>query len=72
LAFFARVRARVSVPPPAAHGQTRVMSLSGKFAAGARDGSTNANMRTPAKIKTNLLNITTPFLGADDPVHPIE
>jgi hypothetical protein len=50
------------------------MSLSGKLAAGARDGSTNANMRIPAKIKTNLLNITPPFwvLGTDDPVHPIK
>jgi hypothetical protein len=48
------------------------MSLSGKLAVGAGDGSTNASMRTPIKTKMNLLNITTPFLGTGHPVHPMK
>jgi hypothetical protein len=45
------------------------MSLSGKLAVGAGEGSTIARMKTPIKIKINLLNITASFLCADHPAH---
>src|SRR3974377_924041 len=72
LPFLASVRARVSVPPPAAHGTTRVMSLSGKAAAGAGAGSARATARTATNRKPILRIMTASFRYADTPAHLME
>jgi hypothetical protein len=61
LPFFTSVRASVSVPPPADHGTTRVMSLSGKLPAGTEAGSARASARTPINRKPQIRNMTASF-----------
>jgi hypothetical protein len=47
-----------------------VMSLSGKLAVRAGEGTKNAKRRTPDKRRVILLNITNP-LSEHRPVHPM-
>jgi len=53
LAFFTKARAIVSVPPPAAQGTIKVMSLAGNFWAIPLCG--NITKEIKAKIKTKVI-----------------